>query len=58
MTEYWPTLAETSITLGVWGIGFLVLTILYKIAVSIKEETAPPPEMDTGEHRSSIAVLV
>ncbi|HWR90486.1 MAG TPA: NrfD/PsrC family molybdoenzyme membrane anchor subunit [Dissulfurispiraceae bacterium] len=50
VTEYWPTLAETSITLGVWGIGFLVLTILYKIAVSIKEETAPPPEMDTGEH--------
>jgi Ni/Fe-hydrogenase subunit HybB-like protein len=38
VTEYWPTLPETLITLGVWAIGFLVLTILYKTAVSIKEE--------------------
>jgi Ni/Fe-hydrogenase subunit HybB-like protein len=38
VTEYWPTLPETLITLGVWAIGFLVLTILYKVAVSIKEE--------------------
>lgn len=38
ITEYWPTLPETLITLAVWSIGFLVLTILYKIAVSIKEE--------------------
>lgn len=40
ITEYWPTLPETLITLGVWAIGFLVLTILYKVAVSVKEETA------------------
>jgi Ni/Fe-hydrogenase subunit HybB-like protein len=38
ITEYWPTLPETMIVIGVWAIGFLVLTILYKIAVSIKEE--------------------
>ncbi len=38
ITEYWPTLPEALITLAVWAIGFLVLTILYKIAVSIKEE--------------------
>ena len=38
ITEYWPTLPETLIVLGVWAIGFLVLTVLYKIAVSIKEE--------------------
>ena len=38
VTEYWPTLPETLITLAVWAIGFLVLTILYKIAVSVKEE--------------------
>lgn len=40
ITEYWPTLPETLITLGVWAIGFLVLTILYKVAVSVKEELA------------------
>src|SRR4030066_903585 len=38
VTEYWPTLPETLITLAVWSVVFLVLTILYKIAVSVKEE--------------------
>ena len=38
VTEYWPTLPETIITLGVWAIGFLTLTILYKVAVSVREE--------------------
>jgi len=39
VTEYWPTLRETSIALGVWALGFLVLTLLYKIAISVREET-------------------
>ena len=38
VVEYKPTLPELLITLGVYGIGFLVLTILYKVAVSVKEE--------------------
>jgi molybdopterin-containing oxidoreductase family membrane subunit len=38
VTEYWPTLPEALITLGVWAMGFLILTVLYKVAVSIKEE--------------------
>ena len=38
ITEYWPTLPETFITLGVWAIGLLILTILYKIVVSVREE--------------------
>jgi len=38
VTEYWPTAPEAIITLGVWALGFLILTVLYKIAVSIKEE--------------------
>ena len=38
VTEYWPTVPEAIISLGVWAMGFLVLTVLYKIAVSIKEE--------------------
>jgi len=40
VTEYWPTLPETFITLGVWAMGFLILTILYKVAVGVREETA------------------
>lgn len=38
VVEYWPTIPELMITLGVYSIGFLVLTILYKVAVSVKEE--------------------
>ncbi len=37
ITRYMPTSTELAITLGVWGIGFLVLTILYKVALAVKE---------------------
>lgn len=33
--EYWPTIPEALITLGVWALGFLILTILYKIAIQV-----------------------
>jgi Ni/Fe-hydrogenase subunit HybB-like protein len=39
ITEYWPTAPEFLIAAGVWSIGFLILTVLYKIAVSVKEES-------------------
>ena len=38
VTEYWPTVPEALITLGVWALGFMILTVLYKVAVSVKEE--------------------
>jgi Ni/Fe-hydrogenase subunit HybB-like protein len=36
--EYTPTAPEILIVLGVWATGSLVLTFLYKIAVTVKEE--------------------
>lgn len=38
--EYAPTIPELMIALGVWATGFFVLTILYKLALSVKEEAA------------------
>ncbi len=38
VNEYKPTLEEVVIALGVWAMGFLILTALFKIAVSVKEE--------------------
>jgi len=38
INEYIPTIPEITIALGVWAMGFLVLTALFKIAVSVKEE--------------------
>ena len=40
VTVYAPTAPEILITLGVYGIGFLVITLLYKIAISVKESLA------------------
>lgn len=37
-TQYAPTLTELTISLGVWAVGALVLTVLYKVAIAVKEE--------------------
>ena len=39
VNEYIPSIPELIISLAVWATGFLVLTALYKIAVSVKEES-------------------
>ena len=36
--EYAPTIPEIMIALGVWATGIFVLSVLYKIAISVKEE--------------------
>ena len=38
ITEYWPTVPEALITLGVWATGFLIICLLYKVATSVKLE--------------------
>jgi molybdopterin-containing oxidoreductase family membrane subunit len=38
ITQYAPTAPELGITLGVWGLGFLILTILYKVALGVRYE--------------------
>jgi molybdopterin-containing oxidoreductase family membrane subunit len=38
INEYIPSLPEIMIALAVWAMGFLVLTVLFKIAVGVKEE--------------------
>lgn len=44
VTEYTPTATELAITIGVYAIGMLVLTVLYKVAIGIKEDTAGEAE--------------
>ncbi|RKX59834.1 MAG: menaquinol oxidoreductase [Thermodesulfobacteriota bacterium] len=36
ITVYRPTLTEIGIALGVWALGFLIMTILYKIALEVR----------------------
>jgi Ni/Fe-hydrogenase subunit HybB-like protein len=40
ITEYWPTLPEGLIALGIWAIGALIVTLLYKVAISVREQEA------------------
>ncbi|HKM80523.1 MAG TPA: NrfD/PsrC family molybdoenzyme membrane anchor subunit [Candidatus Acidoferrum sp.] len=37
VTTYTPTWPEAAIVLGVWGIGALMITVFYKIALSVRE---------------------
>ena len=38
VVEYFPTIPELLISLGVYGMGMLIVTVLYKIALSVREE--------------------
>jgi Ni/Fe-hydrogenase subunit HybB-like protein len=38
--DYSPKRPEVFITLGIWAMGFLILTVLYKVAITVKEENA------------------
>jgi len=38
ITEYWPTLPELMISLGVYAMGILIVTLLYKVALSVRGE--------------------
>lgn len=40
VTEYTPTATELLIVLGIYAVGALILTILYKVAIHVREEFA------------------
>jgi molybdopterin-containing oxidoreductase family membrane subunit len=38
ITEYAPTATEIAVTLGIWAVGFLILTLLYRIFVTVRND--------------------
>jgi Ni/Fe-hydrogenase subunit HybB-like protein len=36
--QYWPTMPESLIALGIWAIGIFLITVFYKIALSVRRE--------------------
>jgi Ni/Fe-hydrogenase subunit HybB-like protein len=40
VTEYFPTSNEISIVLAIYAIGALILTVLYKVAISVREQNS------------------
>jgi molybdopterin-containing oxidoreductase family membrane subunit len=51
ITRYVPTLPEMTITLGVWAAGALIITVFYKIALSLAatKELLPAPHYESTE---------
>jgi molybdopterin-containing oxidoreductase family membrane subunit len=43
VTEYAPTLPEISITLAIWAVGLFMVTVFYKIALSVRETLGLSP---------------
>lgn len=44
VTEYVPTLPEVLISLGIYAIGFLMITVFFKIALTVRGEVERPKE--------------
>jgi len=38
VTEYWPTLPELMISIGIYSLGMLIITGFYRITLSVREE--------------------
>lgn len=49
VVDYIPKLNEILVIVGVYGIGFLVLTVLYKVAVDVHEHALAPAHGEDGE---------
>lgn len=43
VTEYWPTMPELLISVGVWALGFLMVTGFYRITLSVRHELPVEP---------------
>ncbi len=39
VTQYWPTWTEFFISMGVYGIGAFLVTVFYKMTLSLRGET-------------------
>jgi len=40
VTEYWPSFPELCISLGIYALGALIVTVLYKVALTVREKAA------------------
>ncbi len=38
VASYWPTIPELMISLGIWAIGFFIITVFYKVTLSLRRE--------------------
>jgi molybdopterin-containing oxidoreductase family membrane subunit len=54
--EYTPTLTEWGVAIGVFGVGFLVFTVLVKIAVPILVGTFRAPERSVAPQATPVGV--
>jgi molybdopterin-containing oxidoreductase family membrane subunit len=57
VTEYWPTWPEFFISVGIYAMGALIITVFYKMVLSVRGEYKEKPfaELEAGREASSKA---
>lgn len=48
ITTYVPTMPEILITAGIWGCGFLVISLLYKVVIGVRHEKGTMDDRPAG----------
>jgi molybdopterin-containing oxidoreductase family membrane subunit len=48
VVEYTPTFPEIMVTIGIYAIGYLILTVLFKVALEVRHQV-PHPERISGQ---------
>jgi molybdopterin-containing oxidoreductase family membrane subunit len=54
--DYWPTLIEFGISIGVYAVGALILTVLYKVAVTVRLREPEAAWAEEKEPEQEVAV--
>lgn len=55
VTEYWPTFPEFMISVGVYALGALIVTILYKVALTVRGQIETEPYKKTESDKTAVA---
>jgi molybdopterin-containing oxidoreductase family membrane subunit len=55
VTEYWPTIPEFFISIGIYAMGALIISVLYKVVLSVRGqvEVRRYKEIETGRRAVS-----
>jgi molybdopterin-containing oxidoreductase family membrane subunit len=57
ITRYVPTLPEIAITVGVWAVGALMITVFYKIALAVNAGEEEPAHAPIAEVAHSVTAI-
>ena len=54
VTEYWPTFPELMISVGVYAMGALIVTVFYKVALTVRGQIKAEPYKKTESEKTAV----